>query len=140
MRFGGRKTLREMKLDNNKIKDRGAQLCAVVLTSVALERLDLSFNKVTTAGIKTLMKNLSESSSLVSLGLSGIPIDQNASKAVSYALAYNSSLKALYLDNCSTGFASQRHIVAGAVSNRSSALRILTGFAVCRKYSNVRFV
>lgn len=130
----GSQTLREMKMDNNKIKDRGAQLCAVVLTSVALERLDLGFNKVTTAGIKTLMKNLSESTSLVALGLSGIPIDQNASKAVSYALAYNTSLNALYLDNCSTGFASQRHIVAGAVSNRSSSLRILTGFSVGRKY------
>lgn len=128
----GSKTLRELKLDSNRVQDRGAQLCAVVLTSVDLEILDLSFNKITTVGIKALMKNLSDNSSLQTLGLSGIPIDQNASKALSYALAYNISLQALYLDNCSTGYASQRHIVAGAVSNRKSALRIITGFLICR--------
>jgi Ran GTPase-activating protein (RanGAP) involved in mRNA processing and transport len=133
----GSQTLRELKLDNNKIKDRGTQLCAVVLTVVALETLDLSFNKITTIGIKALMKNLSENSSLLSLGLSGIPIDLNASKAVSYALAYNTSLQELYLDNCSTGYTAQRHIVAGAVSNRYSSLRIITGFAIsskCRRF------
>ena len=130
----GSTTLREIKLDNNRIQDRGAQLCAVVLTSIALETMELSFNKVTTTGIKALMKNLSENSSLQTLGLSGIPIDQNASKAVSYALAYNSSLQALYLDNCSTGYASQRHIVAGAVSNRRSTLRVLTGFSIGCEY------
>ena len=130
----GSTTLRNLKLDNNNIQDRGAQLCAVVLTSIALETMDLSFNKVTTTGIKALMKNLSESTSLRTLGLSGIPIDQNASKAVSYALAYNESLEALYLDNCSTGYASQRHIVAGAVSNRKSALRVVTGFSIGRTY------
>jgi Ran GTPase-activating protein (RanGAP) involved in mRNA processing and transport len=129
----GSTTLREIKLDNNKLKDRGAQLCAVVMTSVALNVLDLGFNRVTTCGIKALMKNLSENSSLRALGLSGIPIDQNASKAVSYALAYNTSLQALYLDNCSTGYASQRHIVAGAVSNRKSSLRVFTGFQLSRE-------
>lgn len=126
----GSKTLRELKLDNNQIQDRGAQLCAVVLTSIALETLDLSFNNISTAGIKGLMKNVSENNSLQTLGLSGIPIDQNASKAVSYALAYNTSLRSLHVDNCSTGYASQRHIVAGAVSNRKSSLRVLTGFAI----------
>jgi Ran GTPase-activating protein (RanGAP) involved in mRNA processing and transport len=129
----GSKTLRELKIDNNNMQDRGAQLCAVVLTSIALEVLDISFNKVSTVGIKALMKNLSENTSLRTLSLSGIPIDQNASKAVSYALAYNTSLRALHVDNCSTGYASQRHIVAGAVSNRKSALRILTGFNLSRK-------
>lgn len=130
----GSKTLRELKLDNNQIQDRGAQLCAVVLTSIALETLDISFNKISTAGIKGLMKNISENNSLRTLGLSGIPIDQNASKAVSYALAYNTSLRAFHVDNCSTGYASQRHIVAGAVSNRKSSLRVLTGFSLSRKF------
>ena len=129
----GSETLRELKLDNNKMKDRGAQLCGVVLTSVALQTLDLSFNKITTVGIKALMKNLSENSSVLSLALAGIPLDHTSSKAVSYALAYNTSLKALYLDNCSTGYSSQRHIVAGIVSNRQSSLRILTGFGLSRK-------
>jgi len=129
----GSQTLRELRLDNNRIQDRGAQLCAVVLTSIALETLDLAFNRVTTLGIKAVMKNLSESSSLRSLSLCGIPIDQNAAKAISYALAYNSSLHALYVDNCSTGYAAQRHIVAGIVSNRRSSLRLLTGFDVGRK-------
>lgn len=130
----GSRTLQDLKLDNNKIQDRGAQLCAVVLTSIALKKLDLSFNNVSMVGIKALMKNLSENNSLQTLGLSGIPIDQNSSKAVSYALAYNTSLRALHLDNCSTGYASQRHIVAGAVSNRKSSLRVLTGFRLSRKF------
>jgi len=129
----GSATLREICLDNNRIQDRGAQLCAVVLTSVSLEKLDLAFNRVTTLGLKALMKNISENNSLHTLGLSGIPIDLNGSKALSYALAYNSSLRAVYLDNCSTGYSSQRHIVAGIVSNRRSLLRVLTGFSIGRK-------
>jgi Ran GTPase-activating protein (RanGAP) involved in mRNA processing and transport len=133
----GSTTLREIKLDNNKIQDRGAQLCAVVLTSISLSSLDLAFNRITTTGIKALMKNISESDSLQSLSLCGIAIDQNASKAVSYALAYNGSLRAVYMDNCSTGYSSQRHIVAGVVSNRRSSLRVLTGFAIPRKYTVV---
>jgi Ran GTPase-activating protein (RanGAP) involved in mRNA processing and transport len=133
----GSPTLRELKLDNNKIKDRGAQLCAVVLTSIPLEILDLSLNRITTVGIKALMKNLSENTSLLSLGLTGIMIDQNASKAVSFALAYNSSLQAIYIDNCSAGYASQRHIVAGVVSNRTSSLRVLAGFHLARKFGLV---
>jgi Ran GTPase-activating protein (RanGAP) involved in mRNA processing and transport len=130
----GSTTLREIKLDNNKIKDRGAQLCAVVLTSIELQTLDLSFNKVSTIGLKALMKTLTDNTSLQSLAIAGIHIDQTASKAVSYALAYNTTLTALYLDNCSTGYASQRHIVAGAVSNSRSSLRIFTGFGISRKF------
>jgi Ran GTPase-activating protein (RanGAP) involved in mRNA processing and transport len=133
----GSPTLRELKLDNNKIQDRGAQLCAVVLTSIPLEILDLSLNRITTVGIKALMKNLSENTSLLSLGLTGITIDQNASKAVSFALAYNSTLQAIYIDNCSAGYASQRHIVAGVVSNRTSSLRVLAGFHLARKFGFV---
>lgn len=129
----GSTTLRELKLDNNKMKDRGTQLCAVVLTSVDLQTLDLSFNKATTVGVKALMKTLAENTTLQSLAIAGIPIDLTSSKAISYALAYNTALKALYLDNCSTGFASQRHVVAGAVSNARSSLRILTGFNISRK-------
>lgn len=129
----GSPTLREIRLDNNRIQDRGAQLCAVVLTSISLVTLDLAFNRITTTGLKALMKNLSENITLQSLGLCGIPIDQNASKAVSYALAYNSSLHTLFVDNCNTAYSSQRHIVAGIVSNRRSSLRVLTGFSIGRK-------
>lgn len=128
----GSKFLRELKLDNNKIQDRGAQLCAVVLTSIPLHVLDLSFNRITTTGIKAIMRNISENDSLKTLGMSGIPIDQHASKAVSFALAYNSSLNVLHLDNCSAGYSAQRHIVAGVVSNRRASLRVLTGFALAR--------
>lgn len=133
----GSPTMRHIALDSNKVQDRGAQLCAVVLTSIDLERLDLSFNRVTTVGVKALMKNVAENNSLQTLGLSGIPIDLNGSKAVSFALAYNCSLRAVYLDNCSTGYSSQRHIVAGIVSNRRSSLRVLTGFAISRTYSEL---
>ena len=130
----GSQTLRSLKLDNNRLRDRGAQLCAVVLTSIPLDALDLSFNRmIGTNGIKSLMKNISENRSLQFLGLAGIPLDQNSSKALSYALAYNTSLRTIYLDNCSTGYASQRHIVAGIVSNQKATLRLVTGFDLGRE-------
>jgi Ran GTPase-activating protein (RanGAP) involved in mRNA processing and transport len=135
----GSPTMREIKLDNNKMQDRGAQLCSVVLGSINLEVLDVSFNLITTVGIKAIMKSLSENSSLQRLGLSGIPVDQNASKAVSYALAYNQSLLGLNIDSCNIGYSGQRHIVAGVVSNRNVKLRTLTGFPLGRK-CNTTFV
>jgi Ran GTPase-activating protein (RanGAP) involved in mRNA processing and transport len=126
----GSTTLKEIRFDNNKLRDRGAQLAAVVLTSIKLEVVDLSFNKITTVGIKALMKSLSENASLQYLGLSGIPIDPNASKALSYGLAYNSTLRYLHVAHCQIGYAAQRHIIAGVVSNRLAVLRVLTGFNV----------
>lgn len=126
----GSQTLKDLRLDNNKIRDRGAQLVAVVLTSVNLERVDLGFNIITTVGIKALMKSLAENETLQSLTLSGNTLDTSASKAVSYALAYNKHLISLYLDNCSVGYAAQRHIAAGVASNSASSLRTLTGFRI----------
>ena len=124
----GSKTLQEIKLDNNQIRDRGAQLAAVVLTSVNLEVLDIGFNRLTIVGIKALMKSLAENSSLSALSLSGNVLDTNASKAVSYALAYNRTVQKLYLDHCSLSYAAQRHIAAGIVSNSYLALRVMSGF------------
>lgn len=130
----GSPTLTEIKLDNNKMQDRGAQLCSVVLGSIRLEVLDVSFNRISTVGIKAIMKSLSENDSLQVLSLSGIPMDQNASKAVSYALAYNQSLHTLFIDSCSVGYSGQRYIAAGIVSNRNMKLRVVNGFALARKY------
>lgn len=126
----GSKTLKEMRFDNNQIRDRGAQLFAVVLTSIALEVIDLSGNKITAVGIKALMKSLSENQSLSYLGLCGIPIDDPSARALSYGIAYNATLKYLYIDKCSVGYAAQRHVVAGIISNRFAALRVLTGFPI----------
>jgi Ran GTPase-activating protein (RanGAP) involved in mRNA processing and transport len=136
----GSPTLTEIKLDNNKLQDRGAQLCSVVLGSIRLEVLDISFNRISTVGIKAIMKTLSENDSLQRLSLSGIAMDQNASKAVSYALAYNQSLQCLCMDSCSVGYSGQRYIAAGIVSNRNIKLRIVTGFALARKYRRCGFV
>ena len=124
----GSRTLREIKLDNNQIRDRGAQLAAVVLTSVNLTVLDMGFNRLTIVGIKALMKSLAENKSLQVLTLSGNVLDTNASKAVSYALAYNRTIRKLYVDHCSLSYAAQRHIAAGIVSNSNLALRVLSGF------------
>ncbi|KAL7550044.1 hypothetical protein ACHAWF_013282 [Thalassiosira exigua] len=124
----GSKTLREIKLDNNRIRDRGAQLAAVVLTSVDLTALDMGFNRLTIVGIKALMKSLAENRSLETLTLSGNVLDTNASKAVSYALAYNRTIQRLYVDHCSLSYAAQRHIAAGIVSNSNLALRVMSGF------------
>lgn len=126
----GSQTMKEIKIDNNKIQDRGVQLCAVVLGSVNLEVLDIGYNRVSTVGLKGLMKSLSENSSLRSLSLCGIPMDQIASKAVSYALAYNPSLEVLNVDSCCPGYSGQRYIVAGIVSNHIVKLRTLTGFTL----------
>jgi len=132
----GSKTLKEIKLDNNKMQDRGAQLCSVVLGAVPLEVLDLSFNRVSTVGIKALMKSLSENGSLTTLSLSGMPMDQNASKAISYALAYNRSLQRFHVDSCCIGYSGQRHIVAGIVSNRNVKLRAFSGFPLGREFTS----
>ena len=124
----GSKTLREIKLDNNQIRDRGAQLAAVVMTSVDLEVLDMGFNRLTIVGIKALMKSLAENRTLLTLTLSGNVLDTNASKAVSYALAYNKTIQKLYVDHCSLSYAAQRHIAAGIVSNSNLTLRVMSGF------------
>lgn len=132
----GSSTLRELKLDNNMMQDRGAQLCSVVLGSIRLEVLDVSCNKISTIGVKAIMKSLSENDSLQRLALCGVTMDQNASKAISYALAYNQSLQRFNIDSCSIGYSGQRHIVAGIVSNRYTNLQCLTGFPLARKYSD----
>lgn len=115
-------------MDNNLIRDRGAQFAAVTLASISLFILDLGFNFISTAGIKALMKSIAENNTLTSLTISGNQLDTNASKAVSFALAYNQSLRSLYIDKCSVGYATQRHISAGIVSNSSIKLCVLTGF------------
>lgn len=136
----GSKTLRELKIDNNNIKDRGAQLAAVVLTSVDLELLDIGFNLVGAVGIKALMKTLADNTSLRSLTLSGNILDSNSARAVSYALALNKSLTELFVDNCSATYGAQRHITAGIVSNKMSALRILRGFSLGGKFLTHSFI
>ncbi|KAL7467496.1 hypothetical protein ACHAXS_007736 [Conticribra weissflogii] len=132
------KTLREIKLDNNQIRDRGAQLAAVVLTSVDLEVLDLGFNRLTIVGVKALMKSLAENTALKILTLSGNVLDTNASKAVSYALAYNRTIQKLFLDHCSLSYAAQRHIAAGIVSNSNLSLRVMSGFPLGGKLHGSR--
>ena len=132
----GSSTLKEVKLDSNLMEDRGAQLCSVVLSSIRLELLDVSFNRISTIGVKAIMKSLSENDSLKRLALCGVPMDQNASKAVSYALAYNQSLQRFNIDSCSVGYSGQRHIVAGIVSNRYTKLQRLTGFPLARKFAD----
>lgn len=124
----GLQTLREIKLDSNYIKDRGAQLVAVVLTSVPIELLDIGFNRIEAVGIKALMKNLAENRTVRSLTMSGNIIDTTSARAVSYALALNQSLEELFMDNCSATYGAQRHIAAGIVSNKFSPLRVLRGF------------
>lgn len=59
------------------------------------------------------MKSLAENDSLQLLTLSSNTLDTTALKAISYALAYNSSLVSLYVDYCLIGYAAQKHITAG---------------------------
>jgi Ran GTPase-activating protein (RanGAP) involved in mRNA processing and transport len=130
----GSTTLRELKLDNNEIGDRGAHQVAAILPALkALEVLDVGFNIIKTSGLNVLMKAVAESHQLLSLSVSGNSIDVTAAKAVAYALAYNHSLESLFLVHCSINHEGQRHISAGVVSNNRTNLRKLTGFDMGRK-------
>ena len=131
----GSRTLRELLLDNNQIGDRGGQQVANILPHLkTLEIVDVGFNQIKAHGMKALMKVVRTTEHLVSLSVSGNPIDTGAAKAVAYALAYNRSLRSLFLDNCLIEHEGQRHIVAGFVSNSGIALRKLTGFQIGREY------
>jgi Ran GTPase-activating protein (RanGAP) involved in mRNA processing and transport len=125
----GSTSLLELRLDNNIIGDRGAQLVSVVIATVhSLERVDLGFNSFTATGMRSLMKSVSESTNLSSLSISGNKLDTSGAKAVAYALAYNTSLKYFFMDNCAASHESQRHITAGIVSNSDVKLLAVTGF------------
>lgn len=52
------------------------------------------------------------------LGLCGICIDVDSVNALLYALACNSTLRYLHIDNCRIGYAEQRHIIPGVGSKR----------------------
>jgi Ran GTPase-activating protein (RanGAP) involved in mRNA processing and transport len=139
----GSKTLKELRLDNNEIGDRGAQQLAAILPYLkTLETLDVGFNDINNKahGMKILMKAVAEASHLVTLSVSGNPMqDVTSAKAVAYALAYNQSLQSLLLVHCHLTSEGQRHIAAGAVSNSRTSLREISGFPVGRKYSILLF-
>lgn len=131
----GSTTLKELKVDNNIIGDRGAhQMAAIIPAIKVIEALDVGFNSITAQGLTVLMKTVAESESLLSLSLSGNAIDANAAKSLAYALAFNCSLKSIFLVHCSIGHEEQRHIVAGIVSNSRTTLDRLNGFEIGRKY------
>ena len=131
----GSTTLRELKVDNNIIGDRGAhQIAAIIPALKVIEVLDVGFNSISAPGLTVLMKTIAESKNLLSLSLSGNAIDANAAKSIAYALAYNCSLESFFLVHCSIGHEEQRHITAGIVSNSRTALHRLNGFEIGRKF------
>ena len=136
----GSTTLRELKLDNNEIGDRGAhQIAAILPVLKSLEILDVGFNGIKVTGLNVLMKTVAEVNHLLSLSISGNPVDVPAAKAVAYALAYNRSLQSIFLVHCSVNHEGQRHIAAGIVSNPRTSIRKLTGFDIGRKFFFVNF-
>ena len=131
----GSTTLKELKVDNNEIGDRGAHHVAAILPALkALESLDVGFNMIKASGLSNLMKSVADTDQIQSLSLSGNAIDVPSAKSVAYALAYNQSLKSIFLVHCSINHEGKRHITAGAVSNCQTSLRNLTGFDIGRKY------
>ncbi|OEU20601.1 RNI-like protein, partial [Fragilariopsis cylindrus CCMP1102] len=125
----GSTTLKELKVDNNIIGDRGAhQMAAIIPTMKVFKILDVGFNKITASGLTVLMKTIAESQTLESLSVSGNAIDSNAAKSVAFALAYNCSLQSIFLIHCSIGHEELRHIAAGIVSNSRTSLHRMTGF------------
>jgi Ran GTPase-activating protein (RanGAP) involved in mRNA processing and transport len=131
----GSPSLKELKLDNNLIGDHGAhQVAAILPTLKALATLDVGFNGIKSAGLNVLMKAVVDTDQIESLSLSGNEIDVPSAKAVAYTLAYNQTLRSIYLVHCSIQHEGRRHITAGAVSNAHTSLRSLTGYDVGRKY------
>jgi len=126
--IGGSTTLRELRLDNNNVQDHGARVLALAIPLMKLEVLDLGFNKISTKGIKALMKSVAENNSLHLLMISGNRIDDIAATYVSYALAHNTSLRKVYLDRCFMSHSTLRLLTAGIVSNSLLALNVVTGF------------
>ena len=100
----GSKHLKELTLDNNRIADRGAQLTTVLLGSAQLKTLDLGFNRIGSVGIEALMKSLSGNAFLKYFSIFANILDNISSKALSYALAYNTSLQKLYLYKCQISY------------------------------------
>jgi Ran GTPase-activating protein (RanGAP) involved in mRNA processing and transport len=136
----GSTTLRELKVDNNIIGDRGAhQIAAIIPTMKVFKILDVGFNSITASGLTVLMKTIAESQTLLSLSVSGNAIDSNAAKSVAFALAYNCSLQSIFLVHCSIGHEELRHIAAGIVSNSQTSLDRMTGFEIGRKYNTIVF-
>jgi Ran GTPase-activating protein (RanGAP) involved in mRNA processing and transport len=124
----GSRHLKVLKLDNNMIGDKGANLISISLASMKLTSLDVGFNSITANGMRLFMKAIAENSHIQSLAISGNTIDCASAKAVAYALAYNSSLVSLFLDQCHISNEGRRHITAGIVSNSRTSLQVLKGF------------
>lgn len=134
----GSRFLKVLKLDNNMIGDKGANLISLFLASTSLTSLDIGFNTITAAGMKPLMKAIAENAHIQSLSLSGNNIDATSTKAVAYALAYNASLVSLFLDQCNISNEGRRHITAGIVSNSRTSLQILKGFPLGGEFFLIR--
>lgn len=130
----GSSSLKELKLDNNEIGDRGAHQVAAILPAMkSLEVLDVGFNAIKAAGLNVLMKAIADTNHIQSLSISGNDVDVASAKAVAYALAFNQSLRSVFLVHCSINHEGQRHISAGIVSNSHTSLQKLTGFHMGRK-------
>ncbi|CAM9864203.1 unnamed protein product [Chrysoparadoxa australica] len=125
----GYTSLRVLRLDNNKIGDRGVAQVSTVLPMLSLELLDLGFNQLGTAGVIAIMKALLQSLTLRSLTLSGNSLDNEAAKAIAYTIGQPMcSLHTLYLDHTSLQRAGEKQIAAGLLGNHFLQLRNLTGF------------
>jgi Ran GTPase-activating protein (RanGAP) involved in mRNA processing and transport len=121
--------MRELRLDNNEIADRGVQQLATVLPFLRnLETLDVGFNGIQPPGMKLFMNAVAEATGIRSLSVSGNIIDADASRAVAYAMGHNRSLVSISLVHCSACSESRRHIAAGIVSNSNITIRDLSGF------------
>eukprot|EP00952_Eustigmatos_sp_NYUAD-ZCMA_P006563 28196-Eustigmatos_ZCMA.PRE.1 len=74
------------------IGDVGTDYAAAALPLMALGLLDVGFNAISTAGVRSLMRALGSNRTLRSLTLSGNQLDTEGAKAVAAALAANSTL------------------------------------------------
>lgn len=124
----GSETLRELRLDHNRIGDRGIQFIAALSTRSTIESLDVSNNCFAKSGWKSIFQSITMKDKLLSLSISGNPIDSPSAQALCNALTSNSSLKFLDVKDCSIAAWDQTLITRGIISNARTALQNLQGF------------
>lgn len=126
----GHQGLRSLSLDNNKISNAGAAILATALPFLRLRELNIGFNEITGDGIRVLVQQLHQATSLEVLVISGNTISNEACQDLGNALSTNTTLLNLYMDNMSITSLGEKYVSAGIASNRRCALKSLTGFAL----------
>lgn len=96
---------------------------------MALTELNIGFNEIGAEGLQAIIAFLSRpQGTITSITLSGNIIDNNVAKELANMLIINCNLAALYIDRTNLTSVGERFVAISIASNKTSALRVLTGF------------